>query len=114
MYCNVNFDCKQCSEVFPKIALLATHMRLKHGAVAGAKTREIFIPVIQNKNDQTSQHKCMLCSNISNSIEDFTNHFIQRHSYDITNLKPAKCSKCSIKFKDVSSFLQHYRLNHLL
>ena len=32
---------------FPKIANLATHMRFKHGAVAGAKkSRDIFIPMI--------------------------------------------------------------------
>ena len=46
MYCNVEFDCQQCPEKFPKIANLATHMRFKHGAVAGAKIRDIFIPTI--------------------------------------------------------------------
>ena len=45
LYCNVEFDCQQCPEKFPKIANLATHMRLKHGAVSGAKSRDIFIPM---------------------------------------------------------------------
>ena len=45
MYCNLNFDCNQCDETFPRISMLASHIRLKHDANGGAKTREIFLPI---------------------------------------------------------------------
>ena len=45
MYCNLNFDCNQCDETFPRISMLASHIRLKHDANGGPKTREIFLPI---------------------------------------------------------------------
>ena len=52
MYCNLNFDCNQCEETFPRISMLASHIRLKHDANCGAKTREIFVPICGKRGNQ--------------------------------------------------------------
>ena len=44
LYCDVAFQCKQCSESFKRISLLATHLKLAHRANPGGKTKEILIP----------------------------------------------------------------------
>ena len=41
---DIAFQCKQYSESFKSISLLATHLKLAHSANSGSKTSEIFIP----------------------------------------------------------------------
>lgn len=115
MYCDVGFPCQQCTERFAKITQLASHMKLKHGAIAGVKTREIFIPVNTPDEDQTiapTRHKCVICGVIPNSGEDLVVHILNRHKFDITTIKQAQCDKCPLRAPDVKTFADHYRRLH--
>jgi hypothetical protein len=115
MYCNVGFECKQCTDRFSRISLLATHMKLKHGAVTGEKTREIFIPMCTDEENNQSVNspkiKCPMCGVNQHNAEELVSHLLGRHNYDVTSLKPAMCDKCVFKTSDIRIFTEHYKLH---
>ena len=122
LYCDVGFECKQCSEKFLTIGLLATHMKIAHGAVTGANTREIFVPITDPGEEEAdaaaasaapTRLKCVLCSVEQFNARDLYHHLIGRHNFDVTSLKPVQCDKCPLRASDIKVFADHYR-KHLM
>lgn len=118
LYCDVGFECKQCSERFSRISLLATHMRVKHGAVTAPKSREIFIPVAGGLEDivaasSNTQHRCILCGLNKTNGEELMAHYNARHAFDVTSLKPIQCDKCTLKAVEIKPFIEHYKKQHM-
>ena len=118
LYCDVGFECKQCSEKFLTIGLLATHMKIAHGAVTGTKTCEIFVPITDPGEEEAdaaaasaapTRLKCVLCSVEQFNAHDLYHHFIGRHNFDVTSLKPVQCDKCPLRASDIKVFADHYR-----
>lgn len=117
LYCDVGFECKQCSERFSRISLLATHMRVKHGAITAPKSREIFIPVTGDVEgdiiESAPTHRCVLCGVIQSSGDELIAHYQGRHTFDVTSVKPIQCDKCSIKAGEIRIFIDHYVKQHM-
>ncbi len=132
LYCDVTFDCQKCSEKFQRISHLATHMKLKHGARSEAKTRDIFIPISASRNwyalkqksgppplkalspEAPALHACIVCDDVKERDGDvLISHVIGQHTFDISEDRPAQCSRCTLQLTDVKDFADHYSSVHL-
>lgn len=51
LYCDVEFQCKNCSEKFKRISQYTTHMKIKHEVPHAPQTQEIYLPLAKPEED---------------------------------------------------------------